>query len=400
MRLAFIVTWAVLVLGCGPSPGAPDGGLCPKVEPLPSTTAAPHVALNAYFLQEEATRCLRKGLTPCPVLEEVLSKAARMGATLLRTNGFNDDPAKAGDSAMQVTKLGYDETALEGFDLVLTRANAHGVRLLLSLGNHWNAYGGARQYVAWAGLPSPVEGDGRFYTDDAVISHFEENARRLLARTNTFDGLVTGEHPAVFGFELLNEPRGEQLGDDGKLLRAWIDRVAAGVKAAAPHALVGTGEEGFEHDRQGFAESFWRAAAPGWLFSASQSFRLDSASPSIDFASAHLYPESWGFEDLSLEEAGRRWIAEHAAAARALGKPLVLAEFGLKSAGRPLAERRADYAAWLECARSVGALSSAPWMFADDARPDFDGFAFRWLDGTDAGDPSNQYVDLIEAAER
>jgi mannan endo-1,4-beta-mannosidase len=396
VRPLLVIVLVGLVSGCGPSPAPPEA--CPAAE-LPSFSASvAHVGLNAYFLQEEATRCLRRGLSPCPVLEEVLTKAARMGATLIRTNGFNDDPSKAGDSAMQVAKLQYDETALQGFDLVLTRAHAHGVKLLLPLGNHWDAYGGAKQYVAWAGLPNPVEGDPRFYRDDAVISHFEQNARRLLSRKNAFDGLVTGAHPAVFAFELLNEPRGEGQGDDGTTLRAWIDRVGATVKAAAPMALLGTGEEGFERDRSTTAADFWAHAAPDWLFSAHQSFRLDTASPSVDFGSAHLYPESWGFSAPSVEEAGQRWIAEHTATARSLGKPLLLGEFGLKNGGLLLEERRAHYAAWLTCARTTGALTSLPWMFANDARADSDGFTFRWLDGTDAGDARNQYVDLVEQA--
>ena len=53
---------------------------------------------------------------------------------------------------MQVAPGVYDEVALRGLDLVLARAHVHGVRLVLPLANRWDAYGGQRQYVAWAGL--------------------------------------------------------------------------------------------------------------------------------------------------------------------------------------------------------------------------------------------------------
>src|SRR5215831_17647556 len=119
------------------------------------------VALNAYYLQEEAARSIRAGEATSLVLEEVLVKASALGATVLRTWAFNDDPRKTGDSAIQVAPLEYDEVALRGLDLVLTRAFAYGIQLILPLGNYWNDYGGAKQYVAWAGLPGPLEGDPR-----------------------------------------------------------------------------------------------------------------------------------------------------------------------------------------------------------------------------------------------
>lgn len=92
------------------------------------------------------------------MLEEVLAKASALGVRALRTNGHNDALSKVGDTAIQVAPLEYDEVALVGLDWVLSRARFHGVRLVLTLGNYWDAYGGARQYVEWAGLPGPWKG--------------------------------------------------------------------------------------------------------------------------------------------------------------------------------------------------------------------------------------------------
>lgn len=377
---------------------------CPVGAPV-RMAAAPSTAvlLNAYYLQEEATRGLRQGLTEPPVLEETLAKAAALGAWGLRTNGFNDAPEKRGDTTIQLSRGVYDETSFRGLDLVLARARHHGVKLVLTLGNYWDAYGGTRQYVEWAGLPSPLEGDPRFFTERDVIEHFKQSIVHTLSRVNTVDGIRYGEHPAVLGWELINEARGTGLDRQGAAMRAWVDEVAAVVKAQAPGHLVGTGEEGFDTSRQGYDEGFWREVPAASLFEASASFRRNTASPFIDFGSAHFYPEPWGIPREATAEAGARWISDHTALASELGKPMFLGEFGLRNLGGfELEERRALYRGWLRCAWRAGTGAIAPWMFSYDARPDaWDEFTFYFRDGTTPADPGNRYADLvIEAAGR
>ncbi|MFL5343996.1 MAG: cellulase family glycosylhydrolase [Hyalangium sp.] len=396
-----------LLAACGDDPLEQlevEAADCPLSPPVllgdaPSTS----VLINAYYLQDEAARDVRSGLPESPVVEEVFSKAAALGVWGVRTLAFNDATSKRGMSTIQVAPGEYDETSLRALDLVLTRAAHHGVKLVLPLGNYWDAYGGARQYVAWAGLPDPVEGDPRFFTDRTVIEHYKRYITFLLSRINTFDGIRYGAHPAVLGWELLNEPRGAGLDRGGEAVRAWVDELAAVVKAQAPGHLVGTGEEGFETTLQGYDAAFWRGGPPASLFDASNSFRGNTASPSIDFGSAHFYPESWGIPSDLTARSGAHWISEHAALARELGKPLFLGEFGLRNQGGfSLDERRALYRGWMRCAWRVGVGGIAPWMFATDNRPDeWDAFSFYYRDGTRPEDPRNRYADLlIEAAGR
>lgn len=357
------------------------------------------VAVNAYFLQEEAARALRRGEPGSDVVEEVLGKAAAMGATVVRTSAFNDGPAKAGDSAMQVAPLDYDEVSLRGLDLVLTRASAHGLRLVLPLGNYWDDYGGARQYVAWAGLRAPVEGDARFFTDPRVVSMYRAHVSRLLDRVNTFDGIRYGDHPAVLAWEILNEPRGDGLDREGRQMRAWVDELAAHVKRLAPAHLVGTGEEGLDGAAGDALGAVWGRFVP-WLFRGGSSFALNTASPWVDYASVHVFPESWGVPRRWLAAAGAQWIDARARIARGLGKPLIVGEFGLPAGGAlSLEERRAVYAGWFRCARSAGTALAAPWMLANDGRPaEWDPHTFYWRSGTELADPSNLYADLVRAA--
>ena len=64
-------------------------------------------------------------------------------------------------------------------------------------------------------------------------------------------------------------------------------------------------------------------------------FARNHAPAHIDYATIHLWPDSWlpgGSEEAALRFA-RRWINSHVDACAALGKPLVVSEFGKKPAG-------------------------------------------------------------------
>src|SRR5262249_29275 len=103
---------ALLFAGCGQLSDAELAAAAAACAAASPRTVGQHpyfVALNAYYLQEEAARAIRAGEASSLELEEVLQKASALGVTVLRTWAFNDDPGKAGDSAMQVAPLEYDE---------------------------------------------------------------------------------------------------------------------------------------------------------------------------------------------------------------------------------------------------------------------------------------------------
>lgn len=379
-------------LGCGPATPAELEALASA---CPEQPASPfELGVNAYYLQEEATRALRAGLPESERVEETFRKARALGATVVRTWAFNDEPSKRGDSAIQPAPLEYDEISFRGLDLVLSRARAHGLRLVLPLGNSWSGYGGARQYVRWAGLADPKEADPRFFSDRRVVAHYRAHLRHLLNRVNTFDGLRYGEHPSVASWELLNEPRAAGL--EPTALRAWLEEVGQEVKSLAPGPLLGTGEEGFQRSFEGHDQAFWRSAAPG-LFAGTGDFRENLGSPVVELASIHFFPESWGVSQDEVAPAGARWISEHAEQARAHGKPLFLGEMGLRNQGAfSLEERRALYRGWLRCARRSGLWGAAVWLFAYDSRPDeWDPHTFYFRDGSEPSHPDNRYADLL-----
>ena len=74
-------------------------------------------------------------------------------------------------------------------------------------------YGGAFQYVKWANGSTILD----FYTDQTVLSWYLNNVEKIVTRTNALTGIAYKDDPAIFAWDLINEPHAP--GDDtGKLL--------------------------------------------------------------------------------------------------------------------------------------------------------------------------------------
>lgn len=370
--------------------------------------------LNAFYLPEEAARAVRRGEAP-HVVDEVFRKARALGASLVRIAAYNHAPEKRGDSALRWGPRLTDPVAFRGLDVVLHRAAEHGLGLVLTLGNQWDALGGVAPYVAWAGLPAARSEDPRFFTHATVRELYVEHARSLLQRRNTVDGAHYAEHPALAGIELLNEPRGRGLDAHGHAVRAWVDELARRLRAELPRRVwIATGEEGLDVSLDGRDAAFWTEARGRWLFeprdlvdpdgepalSHTTSFRANVRSPFVDVASVHVYPEDWGVPSALVAEAGERFLRESAALAAAHGKRLYVAELGVRShapardgepvPALPLDERRRIVRRWLDVAGELGAIAAGPWLFAYDARPEsWDRYHHRLVDGLVEDAPEN-----------
>jgi mannan endo-1,4-beta-mannosidase len=81
----------------------------------------------------------------------------------------------------------HDERVLEALDYVVWQAGRRGLRLILALVNHWDDYGGRRQYAAWSSTAKRADD---FYRDAACRRWYRSHARTLVERTNTYTGRV------------------------------------------------------------------------------------------------------------------------------------------------------------------------------------------------------------------
>ena len=70
------------------------------------------------------------------------------------------------------------------------------------------AYGGAYQYSVWSDAPDIWS----FYTNKTVIGWYLDNVEAIVTRVNSFTGVAYRDDPAIFGWDLINEPH--VLGDD------------------------------------------------------------------------------------------------------------------------------------------------------------------------------------------
>lgn len=94
-------------------------------------------------------------------------------------------------------------------DLVVAEARRNGIRLLLSLANNLQDYGGKMQYVKWAleqGISSSSSNDS-FFFDPSIRGYFKIYIKTLLTRKNHLTGVEYRDDPTIFGWELMNEPR-------------------------------------------------------------------------------------------------------------------------------------------------------------------------------------------------
>ena len=130
-------------------------------------------------------------------------------------------------------------------------------------------------------------------------------------------------------------------------------------------------------------------------------FTATHALADIDMVTIHVWPENWGWGDATHDfEAAKAkalaYLAQHVASAKALGKPLLLEEFGLardrQAAGAdPLhVNRRNSFlAAMLAAADEHGVSGVLPWAWGGAGRPRTPGS--YWRAGDDfIGDPPHE----------
>ncbi len=235
-----------------------------------------------------------------------------------------------------MTKPGqYDETLLAGLDFFLAEMAKRDMKAVIYLNNFWQWSGGMSQYVTWfTGQPAidpDVTGDwngfmdnsAKFYGIEAAQAAYRDVIETLVTRKNTITGTRYNEDPTIMSWQLANEPR---PGSDANgranadVFTRWIHDTAGFIGELAPHQLVSTGNEGWmgtAGDRDLFTESH--------------------KTPNVDYLTFHMWAANWSWYDpksaaATYDSAWKKaqdYLEWHIDAAAALGKPIVLEEFGI-----------------------------------------------------------------------
>ncbi|KAL6865012.1 hypothetical protein ACP4OV_016163 [Aristida adscensionis] len=282
---------------------------------------------NSYWLMVLAVDPSARGK-----VSEVFRQAAAVGLTVCRTWGFND----GGWRALQKSPGVYDEDVFKALDFVVSEARKYRIRLILSLVNNWDGYGGKAQYVKWARYAGVnVTSDDDFFSDHTVKGYFKNHVKNMLTRANTYTGVMYKEDPTIFAWELMNEPRCTS-DPTGNKLQAWIQEMAFHVKSIDPDHLLEVGTEGFYGPSSPARLDANPNAFAGHV---GADFIRNHRVLGIDFASVHVYPDTW-LPGATLEaqlQFARSWMQAHIADADAdngaLGIPVVFTEFGVSTAG-------------------------------------------------------------------
>ncbi|XP_039121681.1 mannan endo-1,4-beta-mannosidase 2-like [Dioscorea cayenensis subsp. rotundata] len=277
---------------------------------------------NSYWLMDHAVEKSTR-----QKVRDIFYLASKMGLTVCRTWAFNDGTY----NALQVSLGNFDEQVFQGLDYVIMEARKHGIRLLLSLVNNLEAYGGKPQYVQWAweeGL-SLNSSEDSFFFDPAIRSYFKDYLKAILTRENHLTGIEYRDDPTIFAWELMNEPRCV-TDPSGDTLQKWIEEMSAYVKSIDKNHLVTIGIEGFYGPKSPPEK---RNVNPSEYYgNVGTDFISNTNASGIDFASVHVYPDQW-LEVSELDNQLRyifKWVNSHIEdGEKILKKPVLLTEFGL-----------------------------------------------------------------------
>jgi len=337
-KIFLLLEIIVVLLAFACSPAAPASTPPPVVESVPSpfvTASGGKFILNGrpyYFAGANFWQGMNLGVDgPGGDREQLvaeLDRLQRIGVTNLRvmasSEGPNTEPYRM-VPALMVSPGVYDESVLDGLDFFMAEIGRRDMKAVMVLNNYWQWSGGMGQYVSWSeGTPIPYPGDwgrfmsyaAKFYDCAECQTWYRDHIEMIVNHVNPYTGLAYRDDPAVFAWELANEPR--------RYPYSWVDNTAAYIESLDPNHMVTTGSEG---------------TPPGELLD----FKRTHDSPNIDYATIHIWPQNWGWYDPQNPSTYERaegnaldYLRRHVFDMAVLNKPLVLEEFGLARDWEPV----------------------------------------------------------------
>ncbi|MFC1415051.1 cellulose binding domain-containing protein [Streptacidiphilus cavernicola] len=254
-------------------------------------------------------------------IDQQMANMAADGVTVVRTWMFNHESWHGFETA----KNTMNEQEWAEFDYILYSAAQHGLRVIPTLENYWTAYGGVNTVLTWEG--TSTGNSGNFFnpaTCAGCLADYEYNVNYALNRVNHYTGVAYRNDPTIFAWELMNEPRYQDVSTAdntaGTVFRAWEDKVGAYIKGIDPNHMIDNGVEG-------------QGTGYGYGSDNGVPYSYECQSPYIDFCTAHIYPtESWA--NLSVGATQTLLNAYINDAHSTVGKPFFLGEFNTSASTR------------------------------------------------------------------
>lgn len=265
----------------------------------------------------------------------------------------------------------FSEKMMKGLDVLLHELWIRDMQAILVLGNNWEWSGGFGQYLEWAGVSGVLPKEAgwewssycnwisKFYSNQECLDLYQQSVVYTVSRKSSVDGQPLNQHPAIFAWELANEPRPMDVSAREDYVK-WVQSSSRLIKHIDSNHLVTIGVEGSIGTLQDLS-----------LFEEIHAIR------DIDFCTLHLWPKTWNWyqnhqeaiNDTTLAKT-ESYIVQHVQAAQRLHKPLIIEEFGMQRDGHSLlfssttSQRDAYYKFVLNCVEKYKISGFHFWGFA------------------------------------
>jgi mannan endo-1,4-beta-mannosidase len=302
------------------------------------------------------------------------------------------------EPALQTAPGIFNESLLTGLDFLLVEMAKRNMKAVIYFSNNWEWSGGFLQYLNWNGMISDSVLQRKlswdemrdyvqlFYSNESCVNQYLQQVKLLIQRVNSISHQKYTDDPAIMAWEIANEPRPMRPAAI-EAYKKFIANTAAFIKKTDSNHLLTIGSEGLMGSEN------------------MQVFETVHADKNIDYATIHIWPKNWGwFKDTSIAksfeeviEKTASYITSHAAATKALGKPMVIEEFGLPRDSHSFSTtsstffRDRYYTSVFEklaaSAQVNGNIAGANfWAFSGKGRPSYK--QLLWKKGDDVlGDP-------------
>jgi len=205
---------------------------------------------------------------------------------------------------------------LQKMDYLIYKAKSLNIKLQIALIDFWGYTGGLQQIGSWYGGTDATK--YHFVFDNPNVKQAYKNwVSHLLNHVNSYNGIAYKDEPAIFGWDLANEP----AADSKPLLRSWVTEMSSFVKSIDKNHLLASGSEGFINGQSG----------------GDPSGELNI--PTIDFGTWHIYPAYAKVTPAQVVDL----VKLHCDIAKNAQKPVLWEEFGY---GFNHADQPEVYASW------------------------------------------------------
>jgi len=210
-----------------------------------------------------------------------------------------------------------DADLLTGLDYFMAEMNKRGMTAVLYINNGCPWSGGYTYYVKKVtGIEPPTFWGpeypayaSKFIELDAAKELFYSYLAQIVSRTNSITGVAYKDDPAIFSWQIGNEPRAYSA-DLHPQFAEFMHHSAEIIREIDQNHMISTGHEG-QQGCEGLVDSY-------------ETVHADSLYSYLTF---HIWPDNWGFKDLYGDSFSQ--LQNHVDLARKLNKPLVVEEFGL-----------------------------------------------------------------------